>query len=368
MQYKQNELIDWLIQNPALGQQVLTIDEAKLAELVGQITDNGKIIPALASIPVTLDTTPAPTTPAPDLKTQPDEPQTHQIVRMQRDATKNSQSPMWRCVTEAGEKVNVFSHDDPDKDSFALFTIAGYGAHMGKMKQDEVLTWSKHPIEVQMRKDGKFWNILSVTDRNHGEPDGEPFKADNKSALESAVAWASSLSNFYVVDVESTSFDGEPIKVAVIDQYGNTLINQLIKPSPEGMKQLVESGASEVNGITPEMLEDAPSADAITEKLQTLLEGDTPVLAYNVTFDAAMLKKIGVNISDADSRCVMKQISKYMGKWDKWRIQWKPMKLVEAIVEIGETPGNAHDPLEDCLMALKLVKHMTEWESIKAPF
>ena len=39
---------------------------------------------------------------------------THEIIRMERGATKGSGSPMWKCQTVDGQRVNVFKHERED--------------------------------------------------------------------------------------------------------------------------------------------------------------------------------------------------------------------------------------------------------------
>jgi hypothetical protein len=98
------------------------------------------------------------------------ETQTVQIVAMTAGLTKNSQSPMWRCVTSAGQTVNVFKHADPDKNNFDLFMSAGYAPEMLSLPVNKTLHWEKYPITVLLSKPPteKFWNVVSVEPRPPG--------------------------------------------------------------------------------------------------------------------------------------------------------------------------------------------------------
>lgn len=91
------------------------------------------------------------------------------IVEVQRGITKNSGSPMWRCTTSDYEKVNVFKHTDPDKNSFELFREAGYELPFIALETPgETDLWKQYPIEVEMRKVGPWWEVVKVTPRPIG--------------------------------------------------------------------------------------------------------------------------------------------------------------------------------------------------------
>ncbi len=96
------------------------------------------------------------------------------ITSMERSATNNSRSPMWRCQTANGERVNIFKHDDPEKNNFALFEAAGYGELMLPMEDGDELYWHGSGLPVRMRRMGKWWEIVAVEPRNGRVPDTLP--------------------------------------------------------------------------------------------------------------------------------------------------------------------------------------------------
>jgi hypothetical protein len=110
------------------------------------------------------------------------------LVAMTRDETKNSQSPMWRCATEAGFMVNVFKHTDPLKDTFHLFDEAGYAPEMLAMEYNDTLTWTRDYIAVELVQNGRYWNVVKVLKRIDGHMPDEPEPDDDESEsdLESA--------------------------------------------------------------------------------------------------------------------------------------------------------------------------------------
>lgn len=95
-----------------------------------------------------------------------------EIVQMQAGRTKNSASPMWRCVCSDGTKVNVFRHTDPEKNNFSLFEGAGYAPEMEQLKDGATLTWKTHPVRVTLHKPGDFWEVVQVQPRpENAQPD-----------------------------------------------------------------------------------------------------------------------------------------------------------------------------------------------------
>lgn len=99
------------------------------------------------------------------------------ITLIQRDETKNNQRPMWRCTTETGEKVNIFQNvDDLSKDTFNLFEAAGWGDFLNDIS---LYSQRQTEINVALRKDGQWWNIVAVTPAKAGLDSYEvPSEAD----------------------------------------------------------------------------------------------------------------------------------------------------------------------------------------------
>ena len=96
---------------------------------------------------------------------------TAHIIGLKRGVTTNSQSPKWECTTlkPVPKGLRIFSHEDPKKDSYALFVAAGYDAFLFPMEAGESQNWIDHPIEVQIAQsaDG-WWNVVAVTPREPG--------------------------------------------------------------------------------------------------------------------------------------------------------------------------------------------------------
>lgn len=90
-----------------------------------------------------------------------------EIIQMEAARTKNSGSPMWRCFTQDGTKVNIFKHSDPEKNAaYLLFEKAGYAPEMLALQDGQSIHWTIHPIQVQLAKVDGWWTIEGVTPRD----------------------------------------------------------------------------------------------------------------------------------------------------------------------------------------------------------
>lgn len=160
--------------------------------------------------------------------------------------------------------------------------------------------------------------------------------------------------NIVILDTETTGlWNAEIVDIAVIDKSG-PLLNTLVKP-----KNSIPAGATEIHGITNEMVAEAPTWPEVWEQLHPILK-DKTVLIYNEEFDIRVMKEsffawedeLGYDqvdeaielIDELDSHCVMKEYAQLVGA-SKW------LKLTEAV---GREV--AHRALDDCKATLEVVK------------
>lgn len=161
--------------------------------------------------------------------------------------------------------------------------------------------------------------------------------------------------NAVIVDTETTGlWNAEIVDIAVIDMSGKPLLNTLVKP-----KGSIPVGATEIHGITNEMVAEAPTWPEVWEQLHPILK-DKTVLIYNEEFDIRVMKEsffawedeLGYDqvdeaielIDELDSHCVMKEYAQLVGA-SKW------LKLTEAVGREIK-----HRALDDCLATLEVVK------------
>jgi DNA polymerase III epsilon subunit-like protein len=175
-------------------------------------------------------------------------------------------------------------------------------------------------------------------------------------------AWAQSLfalPNFYILDTETTGLDktDEVVQIGIIDKNGEIILDTLVKPSKP-----VPFQATNIHGITNEMLADAPTLDDIYVSLSAKLAG-TPLVAYNMDFDWRLLSQTVTRYQlplfrTGKRHCAMKQYAKFRGVKGKRGYRWH--KLGDAATYEKITVKNAHSALGDVIMTLELMKKMAE--------
>lgn len=92
-----------------------------------------------------------------------------------------------------------------------------------------------------------------------------------------------------VFDTETTGVteDDEIIQLSIIDGNGKTLINEYVHP----YWKKDWAAAARVNGITPEMVKDAPYPHDLIPKVKGIFEAADLLIAYNNQFDLSFLRR-----------------------------------------------------------------------------
>jgi DNA polymerase-3 subunit epsilon len=298
---------------------------------------------------------------------------THEIVRMERSATKNSGSPMWRCQTKDGERVNVFQHSDPEKDNTEMFRKAGYFGYMEGLKIGEAVEWSESPIWVVMEKDGDWWAVKDVGTKPHdAEPDVlwmPDLKAYRKRAVCQAQERLEDLP-FVIVDVETTGLrpDDEIIAVAIIDAMdGEPLLNTLVCPrDPKKLYRKQKDGlcAADVTGIRPEQLMEAPTFKEVWPEIRNYLYNEQWA-AYNAGFDMGSLDRecsnaglpLLTNRGVFDAAVIA---AEYLGNWNAKRQWFEMLKLGEAATQLGVMVEVSHQAGADAKTTYAILKAIAD--------
>jgi DNA polymerase-3 subunit epsilon len=142
---------------------------------------------------------------------------------------------------------------------------------------------------------------------------GETDMANDK---QQATQWARELlaGDFVIFDTETTGFDpdDEIIQIGIINQAGDVVLEQLVKP----IKTVANS---QYHGITNEMLADAPTFPEVYEQIKVTL-GDKTVVAYNYATDSRMLEQVcrkhGLDpILPSATHCAMEEYAAFNGDW-----------------------------------------------------
>jgi len=181
-----------------------------------------------------------------------------------------------------------------------------------------------------------------------------------------SISWAKRLldrSDWVILDTETTGLDygAEIISITVVSPTGETLIDSLVKPNGS-----IPPDATAVNGITDDMVSNAPLFSNIFPQLCQALDGKL-VIAYNAEFDQTMLiatcaryklpygqlisygrLKDGNDNSSSPWQCAMMQYAAYVGEWSNYWASYRWQKL----------PKGDHTAKGDCMAVLELIRHM----------
>jgi DNA polymerase-3 subunit epsilon len=166
------------------------------------------------------------------------------------------------------------------------------------------------------------------------------------------------------LDTETTGmhFNSEVIEIGIIDDLGEVLFEQLIRPRGK-----IDPAAGRVHGITPEMLVDAPTWEQVWPQAEAVLLGRR-IGVYNVEFDLRLMKQTHKHswmnwvIPDKDFFDIMKLYARYYGDWDPFHKSFRYQSLEIAGRQCGISLPNAHRAVDDCLLTRALLHHMAESE------
>jgi len=303
---------------------------------------------------------------------------THEIVKIERTAAKSG-APMWRCRTSDDQSVNVFQHDNPERNTVALMLGAGYTT-IGNMGVGEVQRWNACPIRVQLLKDGEWWKLAAVEPRPAGAEPDATVKINPLPYRERAVRQAKELVSKHnlvnIIDTESTGLqmDDEMVAAAIVSSKGRVLFNELMQPAnPDKLLRLGKGGmkASDVNGITPEKLSGKRLVEDCLMAINMYLAGRV-LVAYNTSFDVGLLERECMRyehplpnpLAVVD---VAQIVSEFMGVWQPQWSSFKRFKLSEAVDALDvEVEGHEpHTALGDALTTLEVLRTISENPTIK---
>lgn len=177
---------------------------------------------------------------------------------------------------------------------------------------------------------------------------------------EAAQQWAREFlaGGFLILDTETTGLSAgrdEIVQIAVIDQTGAVLLDTYVNATrPDRLISRGKDGvsASDINGITPDMLLDAPTWPSVYARLTEIVAG-RKVIIYNAEFDTAMIDgdcaRHGIKPVEMDAYCAMLIYAQYIGDYSSyWRdYRWHPL-------------NGGHTALADCLACLDVIRRMAD--------
>ena len=140
--------------------------------------------------------------------------------------------------------------------------------------------------------------------------------ARRRDCAETARSWLDEHPVF--LDTETTGTDdyAEICEIAVIAPNGETIIDELVKPSGP-----IPQSATEVHGISDADVEDAPTMRDLEPELEEVLL-DNPCCIYNADFDTRLLRQSATSgwlldwpVDPSRLHCVMELASRWHGDW-----------------------------------------------------
>lgn len=214
-------------------------------------------------------------------------------------------------------------------------------------------------IWIETEPDGDFHRPVGI------DPGGVVYAAPPKPSIpppqfnELATFKLAAHGDFVVLDTKTTDIDGYVCQVAVIDRDGNTLLHKLVRPP-----KAISPGATQIHGISNEMVANADMISGIADSLRETLSGKT-VIGWNVNFDLEALlrsarwhdlKLLVEALMDSTWLDAMSPFNTIYGEWSEYHQSYTWQKLTTAAAYYGIS--GAHGALADAKMTLAVVKRM----------
>lgn len=158
---------------------------------------------------------------------------------------------------------------------------------------------------------------------------------------------------YIVLDTETTglnSSEDELLQISIIDNQGNTLFDEYIKP----LFNKYWDNAMAINGITPDMVSDKPNIIEYKKELNSILNSTDVIVGYNTQFDLDFLSSVGIENKNAKVVDVMLDFAPIYGEWSENYGCYKWQKLITCANYYNYDWGQdiAHDSLSNCRATL----------------
>ncbi|GCE15300.1 3'-5' exonuclease [Tengunoibacter tsumagoiensis] len=212
-----------------------------------------------------------------------------------------------------------------------------------------------------------FYDSSHGRDKHHylilGHCPGCRWEIQQKERQVEACLWAAEYikktSTWVVLDSETTGLgdSDEIIELAIVSASGAVVFSSLIQPQDPARHDL----ATHIHGITPEMLQTAPTFPEVWPTIKTILRRYRNVLVYNADFDRRLLRltaeRYGYRLPSAKWEDLMQPYAAYHGAWNSYYRSYTWQKLGTACDMLGvETPEGSHRATADAQSALGVLK------------
>lgn len=161
------------------------------------------------------------------------------------------------------------------------------------------------------------------------------------------------------IDIETSGLESEYdeiLQVSIIDDAGNTLLNEYIKP----YYHTSWTDAEKIHGITPAFVEEnGKYIHEILPILKNIMRNAKTIIGYNIDFDLGFLSnyvELNENVYIID---VMEKFAPIYGEWNEYYESYAFQKLATCAEYYGyEWEGAIHDSLQDAKATLHCWKKL----------
>lgn len=158
---------------------------------------------------------------------------------------------------------------------------------------------------------------------------------------------------YIVLDTETTglnSSEDELLQVSIIDNQGNILFDEYIKP----LFNKCWDKAMAINGITPDMVSDKRNIIEHKQELIDILNSTDVIVGYNTQFDLGFLSAVGIGNKNAEVVDVMLDFAPVFGEWSEnyGCYKWQKLTTCADYYNYDWGEDNAHNSLSDCRATL----------------
>lgn len=158
---------------------------------------------------------------------------------------------------------------------------------------------------------------------------------------------------YIVLDTETTglnSSEDELLQISIIDNQGNTLFDEYIKP----LFNKCWDNAMAINGITPDMVSDKPNIIEYKKELNSILNSTDVIVGYNTQFDLSFLSSVEIENKNAKVVDVMLDFAPIYGEWSEnyGCYKWQKLTTCADYYNYDWGEDNAHNSLSDCRATL----------------
>lgn len=166
---------------------------------------------------------------------------------------------------------------------------------------------------------------------------------------------------YIVLDTETTglnSSEDELLQISIIDNQGNTLFDEYIKP----LFNKCWDNAMAINGITPDMVSDKPNIIEYKKELNSILNSTDVIVGYNTQFDLSFLSSVGIENKNAKVVDVMLDFAPVYGEWREnyGCYKWQKLTTCADYYNYDWGEDNAHNSLSDCRATLFCYQQLQE--------